>query len=140
VSGTRRLFLWVSSVAASLVAVGVVLQLYFIAAWVFGEADALDAHRAVGSLVWLFEIIVLVAGLVAYWGTWRQVALSAALPVLGTIQIFFLGDVEDPSENVSGWIHGFHGGLAIFVFALAVAIGYRDMKTLGVHRRGEATA
>ncbi|OFW72523.1 MAG: hypothetical protein A2Y55_11870 [Actinobacteria bacterium RBG_16_68_12] len=139
-SGTRRLFLWVSSIAASLVVVGVVLQLYFVAAWAFGENDAIDLHSGVGNLVWLFEIIVLVAGLVAYWGAWRQVGLSAALPVLGTIQIFFVGDVDDPSENVSGWIHGFHGGLAIFVFALALAIGYRDMKALGVHGRGEATA
>ena len=129
-----------SSIAASLIVIGVVLQLYFVAAWAFGEEDALDLHRGVGYLAWLLGIIVLVAGLVAYWGTWRQVGLSAALPILGTIQIFFVGDVENPSENVSGWIHGFHGGLAIFVFALAVAIGYRDMKTLGVHRRGEATA
>lgn len=134
----KRLFLWVSSIAAALVAVGVVLQLYFITAWVFGEADALDAHRGAGSLIWLLEIVVLVAGLVAYWGVWRQVGLSVALPVLGTIQIFFLGDVEKPSENVSGWIHGFHGGLAIFVFLLALVIGYRDMNALGVRSAAAA--
>ena len=129
-----------SSIAASLIVIGVVLQLYFVAAWAFGEEDALDLHRGVGYLAWLLGIIVLVAGLVAYWGTWRQVTLSVALPVVVTIQIFFVGDIDDPGENVSGWIHGFHGGLAIFVFALAVAIGYRDMKTLGFHRRGEAAA
>jgi hypothetical protein len=136
----KRLFLWSSSLSASLIAVGVILQLYFIAAWVFGEADALDAHRGVGLLVWLLQIVVLVSGVVAYWGAWRPAGLSAALPVLGTAQIFFLGNVEDPSENVSGWIHGFHGGLAIFVFLLAVAIGYRDMNALGIRSDGPAAA
>lgn len=136
----KRLFLWSSSLAASLIAVGVILQLYFIAAWVFGEADALDAHRGVGLLVWLLEIIVLLSGLAAYWGAWRQAWLSIALPVLGTAQIFFLGNIEDPGENVSGWIHGFHGGLAIFVFLLALAIGYRDMNALGIRSGGAAAA
>ena len=134
----KRIFLWISAIAASLVAIGVILQVYFIASWIFGAGDALDAHRTVGALVWLLEIVVLIAGLVAYWGVWRKAAASIALPVLGTIQIFFLGDIEDPSKNESGWIHGFHGGLAIFVFLLAAAIGYRDMKALGVHGRGVA--
>lgn len=129
----KRVSLWFSSIAASLIAAGVILQIYFIASWVFGADDALEAHRGVGSLMWLLEIIVLFSGLVAYWGNWRKAGLSIALPVLGTIQIFFLGDIEDPSKNESGWIHGFHGGLAIFVFLLALAIGYRDLKALGVH-------
>jgi len=131
----RRSSLWISAVAASLVAVGVILQLYFITAWVFGARDALDAHRGAGSIIWLLEIIVLISGLVAYWGVWRNAAVSIALPILGTIQIFFIGDIEDPSKNESGWIHGFHGGLAILVFALAAAIAYRDLKALGVHGR-----
>ena len=136
----KRLLLWSSSLSASLIAVGVILQLYFIAAWVFGEADALDAHRGVGLLVWLLQIVVLVSGVVVYWGVWRQAGLSVALPVLGTAQIFFLGNVEDPSENVSGWIHGFHGGLAVFVFLLALAIGYRDLNALGIRSDGPPAA
>jgi hypothetical protein len=134
----KRVFLWISSLAASLVAMGVILQVYFIASWIFGAEDALDAHRGVGSIVWLLEIVVLISGLVAYWGVWRKAAVSIALPILGTIQIFFLGDIEDPSKNGSGWIHGFHGGLAILVFALAAAIAYRDLKALGVHGRSKA--
>lgn len=134
----KRVFLWISSIAASLVAVGVILQVYFIASWTFGAEDALDAHQGIGNLVWLLEIVVLVSGLVAYWGVWRKAAVSIALPVLGTIQIFFVGDIDDPSKNESGWIHGFHGALAIFVFLLAAAIGYRDLKALGVHGRGGA--
>lgn len=134
----KRVFLWISSLAASLVAIGVILQVYFIASWIFGAEDALDAHRGVGSIIWLLEIVVLISGLVAYWGVWRKAAVSIALPILGTIQIFFLGDIEDPSKNESGWIHGFHGGLAILVFALAAAIAYRDLKALGVHDRSKA--
>ncbi|MBM2822980.1 MAG: hypothetical protein HW413_1726 [Thermoleophilia bacterium] len=134
----KRVFLWISSLAASLVAIGVILQVYFIASWIFGAEDALDAHRGVGSIIWLLEIVVLISGLVAYWGVWRKAAVSIALPILGTIQIFFLGDIEDPSKNGSGWIHGFHGGLAILVFALAAAIAYRDLKALGVHGRSKA--
>jgi hypothetical protein len=124
IPAVKRIFLWVSSIAASLVAIAVVLQLYLIAAWVFGESDALDAHRGVGRLVWLLEIVVLIAGLVAYWGAWRQIGVSASLLVLGTIQIGFVGDLEDPG---SGWAHGLHGGLAVFVFLLALWIGCRDL-------------
>ncbi|HLG07066.1 MAG TPA: hypothetical protein VI409_00180 [Gaiellaceae bacterium] len=134
----RRVFLWISSIAASLVAIGVILQVYLIASWTFGAEDALDAHQSAGNIIWLLEIIVLISGLVAYWSVWRKAAVSIALPVLGTIQIFFVGDIEDPSKNGSGWIHGFHGGVAIFVFLLAAAIGYRDLKALGVHGRSAA--
>lgn len=128
----RRLFLWASAVAASLVAVGVILQVYFIASWIFGEADALDAHRSDGFVVWALGIVVGISGLIAYWRAWRSMAVSIALPVLTEIQIFVVGDLQDPSENVSGWIHGFHGGLAIFVFLLAGWIAYRDFAALGV--------
>lgn len=130
----KRVFLWVSSIAASLVAIGVVLQVYFVTAWIFGETDAIDAHRGVGNIVWLLEIVVLVAGLVAYWGAWREVGVSASLPVLGTIQILFVGDLDDPG---SGWAHGLHGALAPFVFLVALWIGCRDLPR---RRRSAETA
>jgi len=114
------------------VVVGIFLQLYFITAWVFGETGALDAHRGVGNVIWLAELLVLVSGLVAWWGTWRSAAWSVALAVLGTIQIFFVGDIDDPSGNSSGWVHGFHGGLALFVFILAAVIAHREMRALGL--------
>lgn len=128
----KRVFLWISAIAASLVATGVILQLYFIASYISGAEDAVDAHTAVGGIVWLLEIVVLISGLVAYWGVWRKAGVSIALPILGTIQILFAPPNEDPA---SGWIHGFHGGLAIFVFLLAAGIAYRDLKALGVHGR-----
>jgi len=124
----KRISLWVSSIAASLVAIGVVLQVYLVTAWIFGETDAIDAHRGVGSIVWFLEIVVLVAGLVAYWGAWREVGVSASLAVLGTIQIGFAGDLQDPG---SGWAHGLHGALALFVFLVALWIGCRDLPRRG---------
>jgi len=124
----KRIFLWISSIAASLVAIGVVLQVYLVTAWIFGETDAIDAHRDVGGIVWLLEIVVLIAGFVAYWGAWREVGVSASLAVLGTIQIGFVGDLQDPG---SGWAHGLHGALALFVFLVALWIGCRDLPRRG---------
>ena len=131
----RRVFLWISAVASSLVALGVVLQVYFIGSWIFGAADALDAHRDNALVVWILGIVVGLSGLVAYWRAWGPIAVSIALPILTEIQIFFVGDVEDPSTNESGWLHGFHGGRALFVFVLAAWIARRDFKALGVGRR-----
>jgi hypothetical protein len=122
----------VSFIAATVVVVGIVLQLYFITAWVFGESGALDAHRGVGNVIWFVELVVLISGAVAWWGNWRNVAWSVALAVFGTIQIFFVGDIDDQSGNSSGWVHGFHGGLALFVFILAAVIAHREMRALGL--------
>jgi len=124
--------LWVSSIAASLVAIGVVLQVYLVTAWIFGETDAIDVHRGLGNIVWLLEILVLVVGLVAYWSAWREIGVSASLAVLGTIQIMFVGDLDDPG---SGSAHGLHGALALFVFLVALWIGCRDLP-----RRGRSAA
>jgi hypothetical protein len=141
VSALRRVFLWISAVAASLMVAGVILQVYFVASWIFGAADAIDAHRATGIVVWALGITVGISGIVAYWRAWRKVAVSVALPILTEVQIFFVGDIDDPSKNESGWIHGVHGGLALLVFLLAALIAHRDLKSLGVHgrRTGEDT-
>jgi hypothetical protein len=85
------------------------LQLYFIAAWIFGSGEALDAHKDVGTfVVHPLEIFAFVAALIGWWGTWRNVLSSLALPILGTVQIFLVGDLQDPGN---GWVHGLQGGL-----------------------------
>lgn len=126
----RRVFLWISAVSASLVTVAVVLQVYFIAAWIFAEGAALDAHRGVGFGIWILTKVVGIAGIVAYWRVWGSLAVSVALAVLTEIQIFLVGSVDNQSENVSGWIHGLHGGGAVLVFALAAFIAHRDFTAL----------
>jgi hypothetical protein len=130
----RRVFIWLSLVFAAAVLVGLFLQLYFITAWVFGEGGALDAHKDVGGLVvHPLEILAFVAALIGWWGVWRNVLWSLALPIVGTVQIFFVGDLNDPGN---GWVHGLHGGLVLFVAALAAVIVRREAVALGL--RGQA--
>lgn len=131
----RRTFVWISAIGASLVAIGVIVQLYLVASWIFGAGSAVDAHRANGFVVWALGIAVGISGVVAYWRAWRKVGISVALPVVTEIQIVVVGSIDHPNENVSGWIHGFHGGLAIFVFLLAAWIAYRDFTALHVRIR-----
>jgi hypothetical protein len=132
----RRLFVWASLVLAVAVLVGLALQLYFIAAWIFGSSGALDAHKDAGTfVVHPLEIFAFVAALIGWWGTWRNVLWSVALPILGTVQIFFVGDLQDPSN---GWVHGLHGGLVLFVAALAAMIARRETDALDV-RSSRAT-
>jgi len=110
--------------------VGLVLQLYFIAAWIFGSSGALDAHRDAGTfVVHPLESFAFIAALIGWWRTWRNVLWSLALPILGTVQILFVGDIQDPGN---GWVHGLHGGLVLFVAALAWMIARREAHALGV--------
>jgi hypothetical protein len=134
-SGARRGFVWASFVLAAVVVAGVVVQIYLIAAWIFGESGALDAHKNIGAIVHPIEILVFVAGLVGWWGRWRYVAWSFALAVLGTLQVGFVGDLKDPGN---GYLHGLHGGLALFVAGLAAGIAWREAGPLGLRARGEA--
>ena len=126
----RRPFVWISLVLCWIVVVGVVVQLYLIAAWVFGEGGALDAHKTVGgAVVHPAEVLVFLVALGGWWGNWRNVAVSFGLALLGTIQVFFAGSVTDPGN---GYVHGFHGGLALFVAALAAWIARREFRALGL--------
>jgi hypothetical protein len=132
----RRPFVWASFLLAIAVLIGLALQLYFIAAWNFGSSGALDAHKDAGTfVVHPLEIFAFVAALIGWWGTWRKVLWSLALPILGTVQIFFVGDLQDPGN---GWVHGLHGGLVLFVAALAATIARREADALDV-RSSRAT-
>jgi len=64
-------------------------------------------------------------------GTGRRSAGAFALALIGTIQVFAVGDVSNPTN---GWWHGLHGGLVLFVVALAVFIARRDASALGLTR------
>jgi hypothetical protein len=46
-----RAFRWISLVLSVIVVFGVIVQVYLIASWIFGESDALDAHQFVGTAV-----------------------------------------------------------------------------------------
>jgi hypothetical protein len=126
----RRPFVWISLVLCWIVIAGIVVQLYLIAAWIFGESGALDAHKFVGgAIVHPAEILVFLVSLGAWWGNWRNVGVSFSLALLGTIQVFFAGSLNDPGN---GYVHGLHGGLALFVAALAYYIALREARALGL--------
>jgi hypothetical protein len=106
------------------------LQLYFIAAWVFGSADALDAHKTVGgAVVHPAEVLVFLVALVGWWRNWRNIAWSFGLALIGTIQVATVGDLGNPGD---AWVHGLHGGLVLFVVALAAYIARREARALGL--------
>ena len=127
----RRPFVWVSFALAVLVLCGIVLQLYFIASFLFGEAGALTAHKRTGDVVHLIEILCFIAGAIGWWGKWRYVWVSFGLAVVGALQAFAAGNLNDPKD---GWVHGLHGGLVLFVVAFAAVIARREADALGIRR------
>ena len=133
----NRAATWVNFVFASIIVVCVFLQAYFIASYASGAGEgALDAHGFTGGLViHASELIVFLSALVAFWKNWTWIAVNLGLIVFGTIQIF-LSPGDDPAN---GWVHGLHGLFALFVLLYAAYIAYRDMRWLGLGRRGMAS-
>jgi hypothetical protein len=127
----KRTFLWASLVLASIVVLGIVVQLYLIAAWIFGAGSgALDAHKMVGgAIVHPAEILVFLVSFGAWWKGWSKIGVSFSLALLGTLQVAFVGTVTNASN---GYLHGLHGGLVLFVAALAVYICRREKTALGL--------
>jgi hypothetical protein len=130
---------WIHLIFASIVVIGVPLQVYFIASYFSGAGEgALDAHSFTGGfVVHGSEAIVFLSSLVAFWGLWKWVGWSFFLLLLGTVQIFLAPPDEDPA---SGWVHGLHGLGALFVFLLAAYLAYNDIRLLGLRRGPEAQA
>jgi hypothetical protein len=131
-SGTKRGFQWALLVTAGLVVLGVFLQVYFIAAYMFGAGqDALDAHTGLGGIVHMVEVLAFIAALVAYWKNWAKIAPAFALAVVGTVQLGF----ADADE----WVAGFHGLLALVVLILAHAVAHHTVRDLGLGKHGAAS-
>jgi hypothetical protein len=127
----NRVATWLNLVFASIIVIGVFVQVYLIAAYAMGAGEgALDAHGFVGGLVIHgSELLVFLTALVAFWGMWRWIAVNFGLFVFGTIQIFLLPPDEDPG---SPWLHALHGLFALFVLLYAAYIAKRDMQLLGL--------
>lgn len=123
----RRVFLWLYVLTASLVAIGVLVQAFSIAAYLRGAGqDALDLHTTGGFITHSVEIVVFLVALVGYWGTWRWVGLAALLPIVGTLQLLLIGDTDE----AGGWINGLHGLFALVVFLLAVVLAQAGLRSL----------
>jgi hypothetical protein len=122
-----RGFQWAVLILSALVVVGVFLQVYFIASYFFGAGtDALDAHKDLGDIVHIVEVLVFLAALVGFWKKWVDVGWAFALALIGTVQLGF-ADGDD-------WVGGFHGVLALVVLILAGVVSHRTMRALGVRR------
>ena len=136
----KRAFLWFNFVLASLIVVGVFLQAYFITAYVSGAGeDALDTHGFLGfAIIHPAELLVFLTAFGAWPRQWKWIGFTFFLFVLGTVQIILSPPEKDPE---SGWVHGFHGMLALFVLVTAAVIAHRGMRDLGLRRgRGGADA
>ena len=120
-----RGFQWAVLILSGLVVVGVFLQVYFIASYFFGAGeDALDAHKNLGGIVHIVEVLVFLAALVGFWKKWPDVIWAFALALIGTIQLGF-ADGDD-------WVGGFHGVLALVVLILAGVVSHRTMRALSI--------
>jgi hypothetical protein len=123
----RRVFLWLYVLTASLVAIGVLVQAFSIAAYVRGAGqEALDLHTTGGFITHSVEIVVFLVALGAYWGAWRWVGLAALLPIVGTVQLLLIGD----TDTTGGWVNGLHGLFALVVFLLAVVLAQTGARLL----------
>jgi hypothetical protein len=119
----RRGALWAHLGLAVLVVAGVFVQVYLIGAYIFGAGpEALDAHRTAGFTVHGFEVLILLAALVA-WLPVADLGLSLLMAVGGTVQLA-LSDAEK-------WTGALHPLGALFVLVLGAALVRRDLH----HRR-----
>jgi hypothetical protein len=116
----RRGATWLHLGLAVLVAAGVFVQVYLIGAYIFGAGSgALDAHRSVGFTVHAFEVLILIAALVA-WLPRAVLTLSLLMAVGGTVQLA-LSDAER-------WTGALHPLGALFVLVLAAELIRRDVR------------
>jgi hypothetical protein len=111
-------------IAAATVVALVFAQVYLIASFIFGAGGtALDAHRTIGGIVVGFELVVLLTAVVGWWREWDEVRISAALVLVGGLQVSFARDLGN-----SPHVHALHGALALVVVALAWTIAARTRR------------
>ncbi len=124
----RRIFTWIHFIAASLVVVGVFVQVYLAGAVLFDATD-ISNHQDVGWLVHDLELLVFVASLIA-WLPKVDIAWSVALAAVGTGQVALTAADE--------WVGALHPMFALVVLAIAAVIVHRDLRTLGLMRKPAA--
>ena len=127
----RRLCLWAFTLGSLVVVAGIVAQAFTIAAYVRGAgAQARDLHVLGAYVVHTVEIVVFAAALGAFHFSWLRAALAFLFPVVGTVQVFAIGDTAAPG----GWVNGLHGALALVVLLWAAAFARIGVRALGERR------
>ena len=124
----KRIALWATFLFAAAAVVGMLVQVYLIGGYIFGEAGWLNTHKDLGKLVHLFYVLTFVSALVGAWPNWRSTKWPFALAVLGSIQAFLAGRGDVDGSNAG--IHAFHAALVPIVFVLALVIARRAWSAL----------
>jgi hypothetical protein len=124
----QRLGLWGTFVFAALAVVGMLIQVYLIGGFIFGETGWLNAHKDLGKLVHLFYVLTFISALVGAWPNWRSTGLPFALAVVGTVQAFLAGGGNVGGSD--GGLHAFHAALVPIVFVIALLIAWRTWNEL----------
>ncbi len=104
------------------------VQVYLIGGYIFGETGWLDTHKDLGKLVHLFYVLTFVSALVGAWPNWRSTKWPFALALLGSIQAFLAGRGNVDGSNAG--IHAFHAALVPIIFVLALVIARRAWSAL----------
>ena len=124
----QRLGLWGTFIFAALAVIGMLVQVYLIGGFIFGETGWLSAHKDLGKVVHLFYVLTFVAALVGAWPNWRSTGLPFSLAVVGTIQAFLAGGGNVGGSD--GALHAFHAALVPIVFVIALLIARRSWHEL----------
>jgi hypothetical protein len=125
----QRLGLWGTFIFAALAVVGMLVQVYLIGGFLFGETGWLQTHRDLGKVVHLFYVLTFVAALAAAWPNWRSTGLPFALAAVGTVQAF-LAAGSGFEHGSDGALHAFHAALVPIVFVIAALIAWRSWNEL----------
>jgi hypothetical protein len=133
----QRIGLWGTLIFAALSVAGILVQVYLIAGFIFGQTGWLDTHKDLGMLTHLFYVLTFLAALLAAWPNWRATGWPFALAVIGSIQAFLAGGGNVGGDD--GGLHAFHGALVPIVFVIALLIAWRAYTALGMGPSRQAT-
>jgi hypothetical protein len=133
----QRIGLWGTLIFAALAVAGILVQVYLIAGFIFGQTGWLDTHKDLGMLTHLFYVLTFLAALLAAWPNWRETGWPFALAVIGSIQAFLAGGGNVGGDD--GGLHAFHGALVPIVFVIALLIAWRAYTALGMGPSRQAT-
>ena len=115
---------WLHLAVASVIVLGVFLQVYLIGSYIFGAGQgALDAHRTTGFALQGPELFVLLTALIA-WLPRVDLLLSFLVAIVGFVQAGL--------ANAHQWVGGLHPLLALVLLSLAAALAFRGLQR---HRR-----
>jgi hypothetical protein len=135
----QRLGLWGTFIFAALAVVGMGLQVYLIAGFIFsGDNGWLDAHKSMGMLTHLFYVLTFIAALVGAWPNWRATKWPFLLALVGSVQAFLAGGGDVGGDNAA--LHAFHGALVPVVLVIALVIAWRGYTALGLGSRRDLPA